>query len=62
MKKLTVLISGSVLVCCTSSPVYCHHWQKNDEIEIKRALKNLPDNSPLHPVIIDYERVCINLK
>lgn len=66
MKKFLSLIAGSLLVACTScpspAPVHCHKWQENDAKAIKSAIASLAQDSPLHGIIRDYERVCLTLK
>lgn len=64
LKRLLITAIGSLLAACTSvkEPVYCHEWRGADLASQKQAIEDLPDNSPLHAVIRDYERVCISLK
>jgi hypothetical protein len=66
-KKLIALAVGSIsLAACSGQQpqktvLYCHHWTAGEILQIKQADSDLDDDSPLHGVIKDYERVCANL-
>lgn len=65
-KRLMILVAGNLLAACTPTqgPVFCHHWNAAETAQVKAALATpahggqLPADSPIHPVIRDYERVC----
>lgn len=65
-KRLAALATIGSLAACSPSqgPVFCHEWNAPEKAQIKVALDipakggQLPADSPIHPVIRDYERVC----
>ena len=62
-KRLAALATIGSLAACTPNqgPVFCHEWSASEKAGVKAALTALPSDSPIHPVIRDYERVCADL-
>lgn len=62
MKKLIICASNLLLGCSASPPLACHEWTPAEKATHYKDDKALPPTSSLHPLIRDYERLCINLK
>lgn len=60
-KNWIIGISSLFLASCSQIPVSCHEWNAQEKSEIKQELTVLPDSSALHPLVRDYERICISL-
>lgn len=63
-KNKIILINFLLCGCVTQAPpaLACHQFSANDKAEIREAIGNLDPLSPIHPVIRDYARVCLQLK
>jgi len=52
---LTACLAGS---SCADRGYACHEWTAQEIRQMKSADIALPDDSPLHGLIRDYERLC----
>lgn len=67
MNKSAILWASLVMASCTqqpassSAPVFCHQWSKEEKQAQFQADIALSHDNALHPVIKDYERVCLSI-
>lgn len=63
LKKKRIILSSLLLAGCATAPpiVKCHEFGASDKKEIRQAIAGLEIDSPIHPIIKDYARVCIEL-
>ena len=57
-KWMILTICLSVAACAQSNPD-CHKWTYSEKQAMKKADIALPKDSALHPLIRDYEGICI---
>lgn len=63
-KKLLIFLSSLYLAGCASQScdrVICHQWTQDEKFAHYKADKALSADSSLHPLIRDYERICVAL-
>ncbi len=56
LKRLVILTS---LASCSQANPECHHWTNSEKQAMKQADMHLSKGNALHPLIRDYEAICI---
>lgn len=51
---MTVCLNG-----CATAPIECHEWTIQEKRAMKKADMDLSKDNALHPLIRDYEGICV---